>query len=324
MKQLLSFVIPCYHSEQTLPAVVEDIRATVESDGRYDYEVILVNDNPPDATYRVIRQLAEQDSRVRGLCMIRNFGQHAALMAGYRAAVGDIIVSLDDDGQTPPDQVFKLVDGLSDEVDVVYGDYPDRKFANTFRRLGSDMNDWMACWLLKKPKGLYLSSYIAAKRYVIDEVIRYQGPYPYVDGLMLRSAGRIINLPVEHRDRTVGESGYSLTKLLGLWLNGFTSFSVVPLRLATLAGGLFAGAGFVFALVVVIRKLLLGAAVDAGWSSIVCLLLVIGGLLMVMVGLTGEYIGRIYVSMNAAPQYAVRETCNLSADAPQREDSYAF
>ena len=102
MKQLLSFVIPCYHSEQTLPAVVEDIRATVEADGRYDYEVILVNDNPPDATYRVIRQLAEQDSRVRGLCMIRNFGQHAALMAGYRAAVGDIIVSLDDDGQTPP------------------------------------------------------------------------------------------------------------------------------------------------------------------------------------------------------------------------------
>ena len=324
MKQLLSFVIPCYHSEQTLPAVVEDIRATVEADGRYDYEVILVNDNPPDATYRVIRQLAGQDSRVRGLCMIRNFGQHAALMAGYRAAVGDIIVSLDDDGQTPPDQVFKLVDGLSDEVDVVYGDYPDRKFANTFRRLGSDMNDWMARWLLKKPKELYLSSYIAAKRYVIDEVIRYQGPYPYVDGLMLRSAGRIINLPVEHRDRTVGESGYSLTKLLGLWLNGFTSFSVVPLRLATLAGGLFAGAGFVFALVVVIRKLLLGAAVDAGWSSIVCLLLVIGGLLMVMVGLTGEYIGRIYVSMNAAPQYAVRETCNLSADAPQREDSYAF
>ncbi len=157
MKQLLSFVIPCYHSAETLPAVVEDIRRTVEADGRYDFEVILANDNPPDETWQVIQQLAAADRRVKGLCMIRNFGQHAALMAGYRASRGDIIISLDDDGQTPPDQVFKLVDALDGTVDAVYGDYypADHKFANPFRRFGSNVNDKMAEWLLKKPKGLY-------------------------------------------------------------------------------------------------------------------------------------------------------------------------
>ena len=307
--------MPDSHSAETLPAVVEDIRRTVEADGRYDFEVILANDNPPDETWQVIQQLAAADRRVKGLCMIRNFGQHAALMAGYRASRGDIIISLDDDGQTPPDQVFKLVDALDGTVDAVYGDYPaDHKFANPFRRFGSNVNDKMAEWLLKKPKGLYLASYYAVPRYVMDEVIRYQGPYPYVDGLVLRSAGRFRNVPIAHKDRAVGQSGYSLKKLLGLWLNGFTSFSVVPLRLATLAGALFACAGFVFALVPILRKLVLGAAIDPGWTSIVCLMLIIGGMLMVMVGLAGEYIGRIYVSMNAAPQYALRQTCNLEED----------
>ena len=126
MKQLLSFVIPYYHSAETPPAVVEDIRRTVEADGRYDFEVILANDNPPDETWQVIQQLAAADRRVKGLCMIRNFGQHAALMAGYRASRGDIIISLDDDGQTPPDQVFKLVDALDGTVDAVYGRLPRR------------------------------------------------------------------------------------------------------------------------------------------------------------------------------------------------------
>ena len=312
MKQLLSFVIPCYHSELTLKEVVADIFRTVEKDGRYDCEVVLVNDNPPDATWRLIQQLCQEDTRVKGVCMAHNFGQHAALMAGFGLVQGQVVLCLDDDGQTPPTEAFKLIDGLSEEVDVVYADYPESKFSNLFRRLGSDINDAMARWLLKKPKGLYLSSYIAAKRYVIDEVVSYRGPYPYVDGLMLRSAGKIINLPVEHRERTVGQSGYSMRKLLGLWLNGFTAFSIKPLRLATAMGGIFAAGGFLFAFFVVVRKLMFGSAIDAGWSSIVCLLLIIGGMLMAMLGLVGEYIGRIYVSMNAAPQYIIREKMNFT------------
>ena len=150
MKELLSFVIPCYHSQDTLAPVVRDIFKTVDADARYDCEVILVNDNPPDDTWRLISHLCEEDDRVKGACMMHNFGQHAALMAGLGMASGDVVVLLDDDGQTPPAEALKLVEALSEEVDVVYGDYPEQKFANIFRQLGSKMNDLMACWLLQK------------------------------------------------------------------------------------------------------------------------------------------------------------------------------
>lgn len=317
-RMLLSFVVPCYHSQETLPKIVDEIFDVVKADGRYDCEVVLVNDNPPDATWHVIEDLCAKDDRVKGACMVHNFGQHNALMAGFSLVSGDVVVCLDDDGQTPPSEAFKLIDALDDEVDAAYADYPRNKHASVLRKLGSNVNDWMARWLLKKPKGLYLSSYIAAKRRVIQEVLQYNGPFAYVDGLMLRSAGKIVNIPVEHRDREVGESGYSMKKLLGLWVNGFTTFSVKPLRISAAAGGIFAFAGFVFALVVFIRKIIFGAQIEAGWTSIVFLLLVIGGILMVMVGLVGEYVGRIFVTMNSAPQFVLRETRNLATDCSVR------
>ncbi len=311
MRQTLSFVIPCYRSEATLGPVVADLVATVEADGRYDFEVILVNDNPPDATWRLIQQLAAKDARVHGLCMVRNFGQHAALMAGLAEVSGDVAVLLDDDGQTPPTETFKLVDALSPEVDAVYADYPSaHKFASLFRKLGSDAADLMARKLVGKPKDLYLSSFIALKRRVVDEIVRYRGPYPYVDGLVLRSSGTVINVPTEHRERTEGRSGYSFKKLFGLWLNGFTAFSIKPLRVATVVGVLFALAGLVLAVVAVVRKLVGWNEVDPGWTSLVVLMLVIGGVIVSMLGLLGEYVGRIYMSLNNAPQFIVRDRVN--------------
>lgn len=307
MRQTLSFVIPCYHSEATLAGVVEGLVSTVEADGRYGFEVILVNDNPPDATWRLIERLAGADPRVRGLCMVRNFGQHAALMAGLGAVSGDVAVLLDDDGQTPPGEVFKLVDALTDEVDAVYADYPDaHKYASWFRRLGSETADLTARLLTGKPKGLYQSSFIAMKRRVADEVVRYRGPFPNVDGLILRSAGKVVNVPTDHREREVGESGYSFRKLFGLWLNGFTAFSIKPLRAATWVGALFALAAIVVAAVMAVRKLA-GADVEPGWTSIVVLILLVGGVQVLMLGLVGEYVGRLFMSVNGAPQYLVRE-----------------
>ncbi len=312
MKQLISFVIPCYHSEVMLKDVVAEIVKTVENDGRYDCEVVLVNDNAPDATWRLIKELCENDSRVKGACMMHNFGQHGALMAGFNLVSGDIVVCLDDDGQTPPRECFKLIDALDDEVDAVCGDYLDNKFANGFRALGSNINDLMARVLLGKPKDLYLSSYVAMKRAVVDEIVRYKGPFPYVDGLMLRSINKIINVPVEHKDRAAGSSGYSLTKLIRLWMNGFTAFSVKPLRVSTLVGAIFTVIGFLIAIIAVIQKLVLGDAIDAGWTSIVCLMLVIGGLILAMLGMVGEYVGRMYMTMNSSPQFILRETINVS------------
>ncbi len=304
---LLSFVIPCYHSAGTLPGVVAEIVRTVTADGRYDYEIILVNDNPPDDTWRTIQAMCRENRRIRGMTMTRNFGQAAALMAAYRAARGEIVVGMDDDGQNPPSETFKLVDALHDGVDVAFGDYPEGKYASVFRMLGSRLNDRMACWLLHKPKDLYLSSFVALRRCVVDEMIRYTGPYPYVDGLVLRATAGIVNVPVAHRPREAGSSGYSLRKLFMLWLNGFTAFSVAPLRALTLGGGLFTLAGLVFTVCIIVQKLLYGSAIDAGWSSLMCVLLVIGGLLLASLGLMGEYIGRIYISMNQAPQYVVRQ-----------------
>lgn len=310
---LLSFVIPCYHSAATLPGVVREIRQTVETDGRYDYEVILVNDNPPDATWEAIRALCAEDARVRGVSMARNFGQQAALMAGYRLARGEIIISLDDDGQTPPRQAFRLIDALNEETDIAYAHYGHKQHA-LWRNLGSYLYDRMDCWLLDKPKGLYMASYYAAKRFVIDEMIRYEGPCPYIEGLALRSTRRVASVPVEHVPRAEGQSGYTLSKLIGVWFNSLTSFSVKPLRLAAAAGLAIAAAGFVMALVIVIQKLV-RQDIDAGWTSLICVMLILGGLILTVLGVLGEYIGRLCQIVSGTPQYSILERCGTPPEA---------
>lgn len=305
--QLLSFVIPCYHSAATLPAVTRQIRQTVLADGRYDYEILLVNDNPADDTWREICRLKQEDPKIFGICMSRNFGQASALMAGYRHVRGDIVVSLDDDGQTPPAEVFRLIDALDEDTDIVYASYP-AKHHSAFRNFGSRVNDWMATWLMGKPKDLYMASYYAARRFVIDEMVKCENPFPYVDGLAVRSTCRFKNVPIDHQDRTEGESGYTFMKLLRLWLNGFTAFSVKPLRVATVMGMVFSLVGFLCAMLVIVRKIILLDGIDAGWSSIVSIVLLLDGILMMMLGLVGEYVGRMYMTMNKSPQYIIRTT----------------
>lgn len=305
--QLLSFVIPCYHSAATLPAVTRQIRQTVLADGRYDYEILLVNDNPADDTWREICRLKQEDPKIFGICMSRNFGQASALMAGYRHVRGDIVVSLDDDGQTPPAEVFRLIDALDEDTDIVYASYP-AKHHSVFRNFGSRVNDWMATWLMGKPKDLYMASYYAARRFVIDEMVKCENPFPYVDGLAVRSTCRFKNVPIDHQDRTEGESGYTFMKLLRLWLNGFTAFSVKPLRVATVMGMVFSLVGFLCAMLVIVRKIILLDGIDAGWSSIVSIVLLLDGILMMMLGLIGEYVGRMYMTMNKSPQYIIRTT----------------
>lgn len=305
--QLLSFVIPCYHSAATLPAVTRQIRQTVLADSRYDYEILLVNDNPADDTWREICRLKQEDPKIFGICMSRNFGQASALMAGYRHVRGDIVVSLDDDGQTPPAEMFRLIDALDEDTDIVYASYP-AKHHSAFRNFGSRVNDWMATWLMGKPKDLYMASYYAARRFVIDEMVKCENPFPYVDGLAVRSTCRFKNVPIDHQDRTEGESGYTFIKLLRLWLNGFTAFSVKPLRVATVMGMVFSLVGFLCAMLVIVRKVILLDGIDAGWSSIVSIVLLLDGILMMMLGLIGEYVGRMYMTMNKSPQYIIRTT----------------
>ena len=301
----VSFVIPCFRSEVTLESVVDEIRKTMEGLTEYCYEIVLVNDCSPDNTLQVIENLCKKYNNITGVSLVRNFGQHAALMAGFRHVTGDIVVCLDDDGQTPADEVGKFLAEIKAGRDVVYAKYTNKQHT-AFRNFGSKVNEIMTRFMLGKPKELYISSYFAAKRFVIDEVIRYQNCYPYVIGLVLRTTKNIGNVEVTHRQREVGCSGYTLKALFALWFNGFTAFSIQPLRFATLIGVLCAGTGFLYGIYTVIKRLF-DPNVPMGFSSIMSAIVFFGGMIMIMLGLVGEYIGRIYISLNNSPQYVVRE-----------------
>lgn len=301
---MISYVIPCYRSGDTLPGVVEEIRRTMEEHKEDSYEIVLVNDCSPDDTFEVIRKLVSGSDNITAVDMARNFGQHAALMAGMRETKGDYIVCLDDDGQTPADEVYKLMDKIREGYDVVYASYEHKRHSG-FRNFGSRMNSKMTEWLLDKPKDLYISSYFAARRYVVDEMIKYTNPYPYVIGLVLRTTKNVTCVPVTHRERESGQSGYTFSKLLNLWINGFTAFSVKPLRIATVMGMTSAVLGLFYAVYALINKICNPAA-PMGWTSTIIILLILGGMILFMLGLIGEYIGRMYISMNNSPQYVIR------------------
>lgn len=303
--QLVSFVIPCYRSAQTIGRVVQEIREAMRELSQYRYEIVLINDASPDDTFETIRALCRENKDICAINLARNFGQHAALMAGFSHVRGDIVICLDDDGQTPASEVGKLLSGIEAGSDVVYAKYTNKRHSG-FRNFGSRINELMARVMLGKPKELYVSSYFAAKRFVVEEMLRYENPYPYVIGLVLRTTKKIANVEVTHREREVGTSGYTLGKLLGLWFNGFTAFSVKPLRVATVIGVISACAGFAYGIFTIIKKFI-NPAVPVGFSALMAAVVFFCGLILLMLGIIGEYIGRIYISLNNSPQYVIRE-----------------
>ncbi len=306
-EEMVSFVLPCYRSEKTLPGVVKEIDQTMKKLGSYRWEVIMVCDGSPDHTWETIRTLCEERAGRMGLNFAKNFGQHAALMAGIDKAAGDYIVCLDDDGQTPANEVDKLLKALKDGADVAYADYGGHKQHSLFRNFGTAVNEIMTQVLLGKPKELFVSSYFAMRRFVAQEVLSYRNSYPYLIGLVLRTTRNIVNVPVTHRRREEGSSGYTFKKLIALWMNGFTAFSIQPLRIATWIGCVGAAAGFLYGIYTIIKKIV-NPAVPMGFSALMSAIVFFGGLILLLLGLAGEYIGRTYISVNAAPQYVIRET----------------
>lgn len=303
-KPLLSFVIPCYRSEHTIGTVVRELTDALKTRPDYDHEIILVNDGSPDDTAGALRDLAREVPSVVFVDLSRNFGQHSALMAGFHQVRGDIIVCLDDDGQTPAGECFKLIDKVAEGYDIVFADYGTVKQSG-FRRLGSRFNAACNHFFFNQPRQLHANSYFACRRFVIDSALQYPNPFPYVTGLLFQSVSRYCNVHINHRERLEGQSGYSLKKLISLWANGVTAFSIKPLRLASYLGWVAAVFGFIFALVTVIRKLM-NPEMPAGWASTVALIMFMGGLIIALIGIVGEYIGRIYLSINRYPQFVVR------------------
>ena len=302
-KPALSFVIPLYHSAATIRPLVKEIEALAIPGG---HEIVLVNDGSRDATTAICRELI-QEARVpiTLICHSRNFGEHNAVITGYRHATGDYVVNLDDDGQNPPVEAMRLWrHALSEKLDVVYGHYP-KKEHSVFRNLGSWLTNRVTDYVLDKPKGFYLSSFRCVSAFAAKEAATHEGPYPYIDGLLLQVTQNIGAIEVQHTERKSGESGYTLRRLLRLWVSTFVNFSVMPLRLATLLGLVMAivglaGLGFIFYLWLVER------GPDYGWGMMMGALLVFSGTQLVMLGLIGEYVGRMFLAVNRRPQSVVR------------------
>lgn len=307
----ISFVIPCYRSEYTIRDVVTELQSIMAEQQAYDYEIVLVNDGSPDNVWSVIQELSS-DIRIKGVTFSKNFGQASAVMAGFAASTGDFVFSIDDDGQSPVDSVMDMMEELKkNDHDVVYGITTEVQFG-LYRKLGSKLNSWMAKIMFDRPTDKRIVNISVLRKYIVEEMLRYQYPYPYISGLVHRTTRRIGYVPVKHRARQSGTSGYSFKKLVAVWMNGFTSFSIKPLRIASYMGFATAAVGLVGCIITVISKLL-RPETAVGWSSIICVILIMGGINLVVLGLIGEYLGRIYMSQNKTPQYVIRESINVNS-----------
>ena len=309
---LISICIPCYKSAKTLPVVVSSVKEEFEKHPEYDYQFVLVNDGSPDNTFEVIRELCEEDPKITGVDLSRNYGQASAKLCSLQYAKGDAVVFMDDDGQHPASGVFQLVEKLNEGYDAVYAHFKNKKH-NAFKKITSGMHNWLSEKMGTKPKGIHRSSFMAWSRTAVDAVKKYRSPFPSIGGYMMHVTTKYANVDVEHKERISGHSGYTLKKMFGLWLNIFVSFSMVPLRVATFLGFFLSVFGFIWGLVLVIRKLF-NPGIMAGYTSIIVWIILIGGIVMIMLGIIGEYLGRIYMTISDMPQYNIRTILNTEEE----------
>jgi undecaprenyl-phosphate 4-deoxy-4-formamido-L-arabinose transferase len=314
----LSIVIPVYNGAASIGDLVGALSELAIPGG---HEVVLVNDGSRDDSLEVCRRLVAQARiPVTLVNLSRNFGEHNAVMAGLAQARGDYIITMDDDLQNPPEEVTRLFLHARDgNYDVVYTYYAKREHA-VWRNLGSNFTNWCADWLLDKPKGLYLSSFRCISAFARDHVIAYTGPYPYVDGLLLQTTQNIGTLEVKHLPRAAGRTNYTLRRLVRLFLSMFLNFSVMPLRIAAITGFDMSGIG-ALGLVAVLAEALLVGQTPSGWASLMAAFLLLAGVQLVILGLMGEYLGRLYLTANRKPQFIVREVSRASTDTAQAEPS---
>lgn len=298
----LSIVIPVYNSANTIGALL-DALVNLRPEG--GLEIVLVNDGSPDNSAEICAAFA-QEAPIPVVCIehMRNYGEHNAVLTGLRHANGRYIITMDDDLQNPPEEVVRLYDyARASDWDVVYTRYAVKAHA-PWRNLGSRFANWVADRLLDKPRGLYLSSFRCMSHAVAKAVADYRGPYPYIDGLLMQVTQRIGSLEVLHSPRLDGHSNYTLRRLLRLWLNLATSFSLAPLRLAVVAGAMMAVIGVLGAAAVVAEAMTTGT--PSGWASIAVILLLVGGLQCLILGVIGEYVGRTFLSGSGKPQSVIR------------------
>jgi glycosyltransferase involved in cell wall biosynthesis len=300
----ISVVIPVFNSSNCLPELFTRL-TDVLGELNKSYEIILVNDCSLDNSWEQISNLCKDSDKLIGINFRKNFGQDNALMAGLEYSSGETIIIMDDDLQHDPADIPALLLGLKADYDVCYGDYRIKK-QTWFKNFGSSFNDRVANVILKKPKKLYLSPYKAIKREIVNEIVKYDGPYPYVDGLLLRVTKNINQVTVEHHFRYAGKSNYNLLRSVWVWSKLATNFSVLPLRIATVLGFISSATGFILA-IIFISMYFLGTISPTGWYSTIVSVMFLGGIQLLTIGIIGEYVGRLFLYHSKEPQFVVKE-----------------
>jgi glycosyltransferase involved in cell wall biosynthesis len=301
----LSIVIPVYNSKDTIEELVNELVSRIP--GSNSLEIVLVNDDSKDNSEEICIELHKKfKDIVSFISLSRNVGEHNAVMAGLNHTTGDFVVIMDDDFQNPISEVIKMVDFIKQSnYDVVYS-YYEKKKHSFYRNWGSNFNNSVANIMLKKPKDLYLSSFKVLNKFTVSEIIKYTDPFPYIDGLILRVTSKIGKIKVDHHERSVGQSGYTLKKLIRLWLNMFVNFSILPLRVSVFLGFIFAVIGFIFGIKTIIEKIL-NPDIPQGYPSLIVVVSIFAGIQLISIGMVGEYLGRVFLSQNKQPQYTVRK-----------------
>lgn len=301
----ISVVIPVYNAEKTVESLCKTL---IDLYGRkYFLEIVLVNDNSCDSTDIICRRLHDSYCEVITYIRLpRNFSEHNAVMAGLNSARGDLCVIMDDDFQNPPEEVEKLINEIEKGYDVVYSVYPEKN-DGFFRNMGSLFNDRMANLILHKPAGLYLSSFKIINRFLINEIIKYTGPDPYIDAIVLRSTSNIGRIEVRHDKRQHGRSGYTFGKLVSLWGNMILSYSLIPLRILGIVGITMTFVGIYVGGTTLLDQIIPGRVDPSEYETLTAVVTFFRGFQLLAVSVVGEYVGRIYLSLNADPQFVVRE-----------------
>lgn len=310
----LSIVIPVYNAEKTIESLCKTL---IDLYGKsFRLEIVLVNDNSSDSSHLICRRLHEEGREtVTYVRLARNFGEHSAVMAGLNHAAGDFCVVMDDDFQNPPEEVGRLVEEIEKGFDVVYSSYREKR-DSFFRNLGSRLNDKMANVILQKPADLYLSSFKVMNRFLVDEIIRYTGPDPYIDAIILRTTASIGRIEVRHDQRQHGRSGYTMGKLISLWGNMVVSYSLIPLRIIGIIGLAMAIAGVLIGSRTLVTYLLPGGYDPGKYERLTSVIAFFRGFQLLAISVVGEYVGRIYLSLNSDPQFVVRERFNARNRLP--------
>ncbi|MFN8346663.1 MAG: glycosyltransferase family 2 protein [Spirosomataceae bacterium] len=308
---LLSVIIPVYNSEKTISKLVEHVLETLKEQ---TIEIILVNDGSRDRSEKVCTELTQRFSQVHFISLRRNSGEFNAVMCGLNHAAGDYCVMIDDDFQNPPTEILKLIETAeADDLDVVYS-YYEKKEHSLFRNFGSWLVNRITTWLLEKPGDLYLSSFKLIRLPVVREIIKYKGPYPYLDGLIFRVTRNVGRVQVSHNAREDGESGYTLRKLTSLFMTIIFGYSLKPLRLITATGLLFTSLSVLAVLIDFILYFIHSRFFVL--NSILSVITFFSGLLLTGLGMVGEYVGRIFMTQSGLPQYVEKATYR-----PLRENS---